>query len=433
MELEIATPRWAVPLLRPARYKGAKGGRGSGKSHFFAELAVETMVINPDHRFVCIREVQKSLKFSVKDLIESKIRALGVSDLFEITLTEIRRIGGKGIMIFQGMQDHTADSIKSLEGFNTAWVEEAQNLSRRSLELLRPTIRAEGSELWFSWNPEQPTDPVDSFFRDLAGDQFLLQSGAVEGDGFTLVHVNYTDNPFLPSTLKEEAERHLLADPDTFPHVWLGEYNEKSDAQIFNGKWTVEEFDISTFGDPVKGPRYRPDGPYYGADWGFAQDPTVGVRCWIWQNRLYVDYEVGAVGVDITDTAELLARLPGADKHVIRGDSARPETISHLRKPWIDGSGQQRPGLRVEPCEKWPGSVEDGITFLRSFDKIVIHPRCKGLLHEAVHYRYKVDRLTGDVLPQVVDANNHYWDAVRYALGPMIRASRGGSKLAAWL
>lgn len=423
MELEIATPRWAVPLLRPARYKGAKGGRGSGKSHFFAELAVETMVINPDHRFVCIREVQKSLKFSVKQLVESKIRALGVSDLFEITLTEIRRIGGNGIMIFQGMQDHTADSIKSLEGFNTAWVEEAQNLSRRSLELLLPTIRAEGSEIWFSWNPDQPTDPVDAFFCGEDGPP----------PDSVLVHVNYTDNPFLPSTLKAEAERHLLQNPDTFPHVWLGEYNTKSDAQVFNGKWTVEEFDISTFGDKVKGPRSLPDGPYYGADWGFAQDPTVGVRCWIWQNRLYIDHEVGAVGVDISDTAELLTKLPGADKHVIRGDSARPETISHLRKPWVDSSGEKRPGLRIEPCEKWPGSVEDGITFLRSFDKIVIHPRCKGLLHEAVHYRYKVDRLTGDVLPQVVDANNHYWDAVRYALCPMIRASRGGSKLAAWL
>src|SRR5690625_4607712 len=109
MQIEIATPRWAVPLLAPARYKGAKGGRGSGKSHFYAELAVETMVADPDHRFVCIREVQKSLKFSVKELVENKIRALGVSHLFEITLTEIRRVGGNGIMIFQGMQDHTAD------------------------------------------------------------------------------------------------------------------------------------------------------------------------------------------------------------------------------------------------------------------------------------------------------------------------------------
>src|SRR5690625_2115276 len=223
MELEIATPRWAVPLLKPARYKGAKGGRGSGKSHFFAELAVEAMVMNPDHRIVGIREVQKSLKFSVKQLVESKIRTLGVSHLFEITLTEVRRIGGNGIMIFQGMQDHTADSIKSLEGFHTAWVEEAQNLSRRSLELLRPTIRAEGSEIWFSWNPDQPTDPVDAFFCG--------ESGPPEDS--ILVHVNYMDNPFVPETLRREAAEHHIRDPDTFPHVWLGEYNVKSDAQVF--------------------------------------------------------------------------------------------------------------------------------------------------------------------------------------------------------
>src|SRR5690625_4665962 len=306
MELEIATPRWAVPLLKPARYKGAKGGRGSGKSHFFAELAVEAMVADPDRRIVGIREVQKSLKFSVKQLVESKIRALGVSHLFDITLTEIRRLGGDGIMIFQGMQDHTADSIKSLEGFHTAWVEEAQNLSRRSLELLRPTIRAEGSEIWFSWNPDQSTDPVDALFQDLAGEQYLLRSGAIEGDGFALVHVNYLDNPFLPDTLRKEAEEDQMRNPDTFPHGWLGEYDVKSDAQVFNGKWAVEDFDIEALGDKKKGPRFLPDGPYYGADWGFAQDPTVGVRCWIFQNRLYVDYDVGAVGVDITDTAELL-------------------------------------------------------------------------------------------------------------------------------
>lgn len=423
MDLEIATPRWAVPLLRPARYKGAKGGRGSGKSHFFAELAVETMVDDPSHRFVCIREVQKSLKFSVKQLVESKIRAFGAGYLFDITLTEIRRRDGDGIMIFQGMQDHTADSIKSLEGFDTAWVEEAQNLSRRSLELLRPTIRAEGSQLWFSWNPDQPTDPVDAFFCGEDGPP----------PDSILVHVNYTDNPFLPETLRKEAEADQIRNPDTFPHVWLGEYNTKSDAQIFNGKWVVEEFDVSAFGDRVKGPRYLPDGPYFGADWGFANDPTAAVRCWIWQNRLYVDYAVGQVGVDITDTAELLCRIPGADKHTIRGDSARPETISHLRKPWIDERGQQRAGLKVIPCKKWQGSVEDGITYLRSFEKIVIHPRCKGLIHEATHYKYKVDRLTGDVLPIIVDKDNHYWDAVRYALGPMIQASCGGSKLGTWL
>ena len=117
MELEIKTPRWALPLLEDARYKAAFGGRSSGKSHFFAELAVEWMVMEPDLRFVAIREVQKSLKFSAKQLIEDKIHALGVSHLFEILTTEIRHKTGGGVFIFQGMNSMNSTSIKSLEGF----------------------------------------------------------------------------------------------------------------------------------------------------------------------------------------------------------------------------------------------------------------------------------------------------------------------------
>lgn len=211
MTLEIATPRWCLPLLTPKRYKGAKGGRGSGKSNLFAELVVEEMIANKDYSVVCIREIQKSLKYSAKKLIEDKIRALNVQHLFEITLTEIRRIGGKGIILFLGMQDHTSDSIKSLEGFNVAWVEEAQSMSERSIELLLPTIRAEGSEVWFSWNPTNENDPVEQFFK-------------TESDDKTLVHVNYTDNPFLPQTLQDEADRHKREKPQTFNHVWLGDY-----------------------------------------------------------------------------------------------------------------------------------------------------------------------------------------------------------------
>lgn len=209
--LEIATPAWAEPLLAPARYKGASGGRASGKSHFFAELAVEAMVCDPDLRFACIREVQRSLKFSAKALVEGKIKALGVSDMFEVLNTEIRRKGGSGVMIFEGMQDHTADSLKSLEGFGRAWVEEAHSISQRSLDLLLPTIRAPESEIWFTWNPEIQTDPVDVFF---AGNP----SGSVH------VRTTFRDNPFCPDVMKVEAARMKDADPEGYEHVWMGGY-----------------------------------------------------------------------------------------------------------------------------------------------------------------------------------------------------------------
>ena len=212
MNLDIQTPRWTVPLLPPCRYKGAKGGRSSGKSHFMAEMLVEEHVSNPDQQSVCIREIQKSLKFSAKKLVEDKIRALGVMHLFEITLTEIRRIGHQGIIIFQGMQDHTADSIKSLEGFDRAWVEEAQSMSQRSLELLIPTIRNDGSEIWFSWNPDQESDSVEQHF---AGNEDAV-----------LVHVNYADNPWCPDVMRKEAKRMQKKDDEKYSHIWLGGYNK---------------------------------------------------------------------------------------------------------------------------------------------------------------------------------------------------------------
>jgi hypothetical protein len=211
IELAREIPRWALPLQAPARYKGASGGRSSGKSHLFAEEAVEAMVCDPSLRFVCIREVQRSLKFSAKSLVESKIRQMGVVGLFGILEREIRRVGGTGVMIFEGMQDHTAESIKSLEGFGRAWVEEAQSISQRSLDLLLPTIRADGSEIWFSWNPEQASDPIDAFFNQTP------KPGPH-------VHTTYRDNPFCPRVMYDEAARLALVDPDGYTHIWEGGY-----------------------------------------------------------------------------------------------------------------------------------------------------------------------------------------------------------------
>ncbi len=405
VELDIATPEWAEPQLAPARYKGAKGGRASGKSHFYAELAVEEMVADPNLRFVCIREVQRSLKFSAKALIEGKIRALGVSHLFRVLETEIRRIGGRGVMIFEGMQDHTADSLKSLEGFRRAWVEEAQSLSKRSLDLLLPTIRADGSEIWFSWNPSQPDDPVDKLFQDLVEEEFPTKRGTVVGDGFILTHVNYLDNPFVPLVSVQEAERMRALDTDAYEHIWLGQYDEKSDSKVLAGKYRIDEFEP---GDDW-------DGPYQGADFGFAQDPTTLVRCWIHRRRLMVERETYKVGLELDDTAEHWKRgIEGSEHYVTRADSAELAGISYLRRHGFP---------RIEPVEKWPGSVEDGVRFLRQFEEIVIHPRCVHAAEEARLYSYKIDSRTGDILPEIVDKHNHIWDAVRYALGPMIPRS----------
>jgi phage terminase large subunit len=210
--LQIETAEVFEPLLEPARYKGAYGGRGSGKSHFFADNLIDDHIRIPGLRSVCIREVQKSLKESAKRLLEDKINQHGVGTLFDVQADKIVT-PGNGIIIFQGMQDHTAESIKSLEGYDRAWCEEAQTLSARSLTLLRPTIRGEQSEMWFSWNPRRKNDPVDLMFR---GDN--PPTGAV------CVKANWSDNPWFPKVLEQERQDCLRDSADQYDHIWEGGY-----------------------------------------------------------------------------------------------------------------------------------------------------------------------------------------------------------------
>src|SRR5258708_10169426 len=201
-----------LPLVtEKARYKGAHGGRGSGKSHFFAEHLVRECYRRPGTRAVGIREIQKSLKESSKAVIEAKIIALDLGHSFEV-LSDRIVTPGDGVILFQGMQDHTAETIKSLEGCRIAWVEEAQSLSERSLSLLRPTIREPDSELWFSWNPTRKSDAVDKFLRQMPV------------EGAKVVKANWKDNPWFPGVLEAERQLEIKLYPERYPHTWEGEY-----------------------------------------------------------------------------------------------------------------------------------------------------------------------------------------------------------------
>jgi phage terminase large subunit len=378
--LQIPTAEVFEPLLHPARYKGARGGRGSAKSHFFAGLAVEESLASKVD-IVCIREVQRTLDQSVKKLIELKIQEHGVSSQFAVKHTHIESSRG-GRIIFEGMQNHTADSIKSLEGFDRAWVEEAQTLSQRSLDLLRPTIRKNDSELWFSWNPRFASDPVDVLLR-----------GEKPPPGTVVVEANFQDNPWFPDVLRKEMEYDRSRDPDKYAHVWLGGYEQHSEARVFKN-WIVEEFE-------------RPAGTIHrlGADWGYAIDPSVLIRCSIDAKRLYVDHEAYMIGCEIVNLPELFQRVPESNKWFITADSARPETISHMQKHGYP---------KINPAIKGARSLEEGVSFLQSFD-IVVHPRCTHLIDELTMYKYKTDPLTGKVIPQLEDKHNHCIDALRYA------------------
>lgn len=388
-ELVLDTPRWALPLLRPARYKGAWGGRGSGKSHQFGEMLIEAHILEPNESSVCVREVQKSLDQSVKRLLEGKIEKMNAGAYFEVQDAKIKSTKGSGIIIFQGMQNHTADSIKSLEGYKRAWVEEAQSLSQRSLDLLRPTIRMPGSELWFTWNPREATDPVDALLR-----------GESPPPDSVVLEVNYTDNPWFPDVLRDEMEYDKRRDADKYAHVWLGRYIQSSEARVFKN-WRIEEFEVPANAELRQG-----------ADWGFASDPSVLVQCYIEGRTLYVPYEAYMVGCEINNLPELFATIPNAHKWWITADSARPETISYMRNHGFP---------KIGPAIKGAKSLEEGVEWLKSFD-IVVHPRCKHTIDELTLYKYKVDSLTDKVMPILEDKDNHVIDALRYACEGVRRA-----------
>ncbi len=386
--LDIPTARVFLPLLQDARYKGAYGGRGSAKSNFFADCIVDRCVAKKTG-VVCGRETQKSLKYSSKRLIESRIEAHGVGHLFEVQDTVIKGHNGSEI-IFTGLQSHTSDSIKSLEGFDILWLEEAQNISQRSLDIARPTFRKPGSEIWASWNPGLATDPIDALLRC-----------DNPPPGSIVIEANYTDNPWFPEELHAEMEYDKRRDPDKYQHIWLGQYLSNSQARVFRN-WRIEEFE-------------RPAGTVFrlGADWGFSVDPSVLVRCDIENNILYVDYEAYQVGCEIVNLPELFMSVPESEKWPITADSARPETISHMQKNGFP---------RIRSAIKGAKSLEEGVEFLKSFD-IIVHPRCKHTIDELTLYSYKIDPLTNDVLPILADKDNHVLDALRYACEGARRAA----------
>ena len=281
--LSLETPRAFLPLLKPARYKGAYGGRGGAKSHFFAEEVLLRAIEEPI-RIICIREVQNSIRDSVRQLLVDKIQALELGAHFEVLDAEIRVHNG-GLINFKGMQSYNAANIKSLEGYKIAWVEEAQTLSQHSLDLLRPTLREEGSELWFSWNPRFNTDPVDAFFRKHPPPDAVS------------VCVNWSDNPWFPGVLRREMQHDFATDPDKAEHIWNGAYYTGEGTIL--AKWVAK---AEREGRIHNGVHYDPMGAplEVTSDIGFRDTAT----WWYWQRRLggfaLVDYDQD-IGLDADD------------------------------------------------------------------------------------------------------------------------------------
>lgn len=372
-------------LDRQSRYKVAYGGRGSSKSWSFGRALI-ILAVSRKVRILCARQIQASIKDSVYKLLCDTIDALGLTSLFHITRDSIRCCNGSEFF-FKGIQNNV-NEIKSMEGIDYCWVEEAQNVSQESWDILIPTIRKEGSEIWITFNPDREEDATYRMFVTNPPDDCIS------------IQINYDQNPWFPDTLRREMEYCKRVDYGKYEHVWLGKTVINTEAQVYNGKFEMKEFETP---ENIE--------LYYGADWGFAQDPTALLRCFIKDRCLWIDYESGGVGVDFEEIPTLFDVVPDARKWEIRADCARPETISYVK----------RQGFRISACPKWKGSVEDGIAYIRGFEKIYIHPRCPKTYNEFKFYSYKQDRVSGDVLPIVLDKDNHFLDALRYALNPYIQ------------
>lgn len=403
-------------LWKPCHTKVFYGGRGASKDWCMAEVLIkrartENMLV------LCTREYQNSIADSVHRVLRGMIYRLGYENEFHITDKTIKHNDSGAEFIFKGLH-HNVEEIKSTEGVKVTWVAEAQNTTEESWINLEPTVfRVDGAELWVSFNV---TDEMAATHRRYVTNP---PKGA-------MVHkVNYTENPYFPPGLKRLMEKDRENDINLYQHIWLGHPRKRSNAIILGDRCRVSEFANDLWKQALR--------VHFGADFGYASDPSTLLRFFPLSNekchklglipktdpnqksdRLFIEYEVGGVGIEIDDLPDLYDGIPGSRDYPIKADQARPEIISYLRGK----------GFAISAAEKWKGSIEDGIAHLRSHI-IVIHPRCLQFEAEAtMNYRYKVDPKTIDpktnapvILPEIVDAHNHYIDSSRYGLDGYIQ------------
>ena len=386
---------------KKARNKIYWGGRGSAKSWGIAEALIRLTSALP-LRVLCVREHQNSIKDSSHKILVDTINRLGMASWFIVTADTIKsRTGAE--FLFKGLHGNE-EGIKSTEGIDICWVEEAQTVTAGSWRTLTPTIRKPDSELWVSFNL---LDEDDATYQRFVAKQRRN----------SIVHkINYDSNPYFGGVLQEEMEEDKENDFHLYEHIWLGMPLRISNAVILSGKYRVEEFDDDLW--------RKADKVMLGADFGFAQDPSTLLRQFVIEvstseRYLYISHEAVGTGIELDEMEQFYDTVPDSRSWPIKADGSRPETISYLR----------RKGFNVSAAEKWPGSVVDGITHLRGFRAIIIHPRCVETVKEARLYRYKVDKHIVDahgqpqVLPVIVDKHNHCWDASRYALDGYIQRS----------
>lgn len=392
----VNLPAALVKVLGPARgsyqYRVLRGGRGSGKSVGAATIAAIWGYAEP-LRILCVRQFQNSIRESFyAEIVDALELNPWLAEHYTVTKESITGANGTAF-IFKGL-DRNPQSIKSLAKIDLTIVEEAEDIPEQSWVNLEATVfRQPNSELWTIYNPRKENSPVDFRFIKNQSPNTIVGT------------VNYSDNPFFPAGLEVLRQRdQRIFDPSTYAHIWNGAYLTNSKSQVFHGRYEIKDFEPDAKWTMVQG-----------LDWGYSQDPTAMIRAYVNDECLWISHEAGTTGIELDDVHKIAAQIPDFHRYPTRADSAQPAMISHVK-----GKGLPR----LEPAKKGKGSVEDGIQFIRSFRRVYIHPRCKRTLEEFNLYSWKTDRMSGDVLDVPVDAFNHWIDALRYALEPIMLRSR---------
>lgn len=396
--MNVDFPDKVLPVLKAKkRYKVLYGGRGSAKSWTVAKHLVIKAAFSCI-RVLCTREYQSSVKDSVYKLLCDQISKLGLEKFFDIQRDVIRGIYGSEF-IFKGLKNNP-EEIKSTEGIDICWVEEADKVSKLSWNILIPTIRKEDSEIYITFNPEEEKSETYQRFIVNANEDVIK------------LELNFNDNPWFPEVLRKEMEYCKKVDFEAYEHIWLGKFKKYSQSLIFGNKFVIESCEAPEFQEFL-----------FGADWGYADDPTTLLRMYIDNKILYIDYEAYSAGIEINDIPSFFKQVPESNLFTIRADSARPDTISYVSDNGFS---------KIVAAEKGKNSIIEGIQFIRSFEKVVIHPRCVHTIDEFKNYRWKTNKVTGEILPLPEDKWNHCIDAIRYALEPYMKNKQSEIKIADW-
>lgn len=370
------------------------------------------IIADPKANAVAVRKVQDTVRNSVMASFQWAIAVNNWEPLFHVTHSPseiIYKATGQKILMKGLDEPQKLKSIRTKRGyFKYLWFEEgAEFTSLEEMESVTQSVLRGGPKAvqFVTYNP--PVEPK----------AWINEESRREKPGRIVHSSSYLTAPkeWLGPKFLADAEEMRKSKPDKYAHVYMGQEVGRSEAIVFSGCYSIEAFEVTQQGHKYFIAGEEVSGPYYGADWGFAEDPTVLVKCWLSPTRLYIEHESFGYHTKLDATPALFDKVPGCRTHKIRADCSRPETIAHIKDR----------GFNIEAAEKWSGSVEDGITWLQS-RPIVIHTRCEKLQQEAIDYRYKVDRITRDVLPDLVDKHNHGWDATRYAFAPMIQPKPKG-------